>query len=241
MNTATISTTVETINQKEFVEKFTPLVKRIAYHMMARLPASVQVDDLIQAGMIGLLDAIKRYEGSHGRQFESYAAQRIRGSILDELREADWLPRGIRKKMRQIEVAVRTLEQRMGRVPSEQELATELGIPLTDYQETLQDARGGQIMFYEDFQKTDDEPFFDRISSDSQNDPLEILMDDRLRKMLIKAIADLPSREKMVMGMHYEQEMNLREIGEVVGVSESRVCQLHTQAVVRLRSRLRSL
>lgn len=241
MNTATLSATIDTVDKEQFVEKFTPLVKRIAHHMMARLPASVQVDDLIQAGMIGLLDAIKRYEGSHGRQFESYAAQRIRGSILDELREADWLPRGVRKKMRQIEMAVRTLEQRMGRAPSEQELATELEIPLTEYQGTLQDARGGQLMFYEDFQKADDEPFFDRLCSDSQSDPLELLMDDRMKKMLIKAIDDLPVREKMVMGMHYEKEMNLREIGEVLGVSESRVCQLHTQAVARLRSRLRSL
>lgn len=236
-----MNTAVETVNTEQFVENFTPLVKRIAHHMMARLPASVQVDDLIQAGMIGLLDAIKRYEGSRGRQFESYAAQRIRGSILDELREADWLPRGIRKKMRQIEMAVRTLEQSLGRVPSEQELATELDIPIKEYQETLQDARGGQLMFYEDFQKTDDEPFFDRLFSDSQNNPLELLMDERLRTMLIDAIADLPTREKMVMGMHYEQEMNLREIGEVLGVSESRVCQLHTQAVVRLRSRLRNI
>lgn len=236
-----MNTAVETVNTEQFVENFTPLVKRIAHHMMARLPASVQVDDLIQAGMIGLLDAIKRYEGSRGRQFESYAAQRIRGSILDELREADWLPRGVRKKMRQIEMAVRTLEQSLGRVPSEQELATELDIPIKEYQETLQDARGGQLMFYEDFQKTDDEPFFDRLFSDSQNNPLELLMDERLRTMLIDAIADLPTREKMVMGMHYEQEMNLREIGEVLGVSESRVCQLHTQAVVRLRSRLRNI
>ncbi len=236
-----MNTAVETVNKEQFFENCIPLVKRIAHHMMARLPASVQVDDIIQAGMIGLLDAIKRYEGSHGRQFESYAAQRIRGSILDELREADWLPRGVRKKMRQIEAAVRTLEQRMGRVPSEQELATELNIPLEEYQGTLQDARGGQLMFYEDFQKADDEPFFDRLCSDSQNDPLELLMDERLRTMLVDAIADLPSREKMVMGMHYEQEMNLREIGEVLGVSESRVCQLHTQAVVRLRSRLRSV
>ncbi len=114
-----MNTAVESVNKELFFENFMPLVKRIAHHMMARLPASVQVDDLIQAGMIGLLDAIKRYEGSRGRQFESYAAQRIRGSILDELREADWLPRGVRKKMRQIEMAVRTLEQRMGRVPSE--------------------------------------------------------------------------------------------------------------------------
>ena len=230
-----------TIDKEQFITEFTPLVKRIAYHMMTRLPASVQVDDLIQAGMIGLLDAINRYEGTYGRQFESYAAQRIRGSILDELREADWLPRSIRKKMRRIESAVNTLEQRNGCAPSEQELAIELNMSLDEYHETLQSARGAQLIYYEDFQQEDEEPFLDRLLVDSGSDPLNTLLDDNLRSTLISAIDNLPPREKMVMGMHYEQEMNLREIGEVLGVSESRVCQLHTQAIVRLRSRLRNL
>lgn len=230
-----------TIDKEQFITEFTPLVKRIAYHMMTRLPASVQVDDLIQAGMIGLLDAINRYEGTYGRQFESYAAQRIRGSILDELREADWLPRSIRKKMRRIESAVNTLEQRNGCAPSEQELAVELNMSLDEYHETLQSARGAQLIYYEDFQQEDEEPFLDRLLVDSGSDPLNALLDDNLRLTLISAIDNLPPREKMVMGMHYEQEMNLREIGEVLGVSESRVCQLHTQAIVRLRSRLRNL
>ena len=135
-----------TIDKEQFIAEFTPLVKRIAYHMMARLPASVQVDDLIQVGMIGLLDAINRYEGSYGRQFESYAAQRIRGSILDELREADWLPRSIRKKMRRIEAAVNSLEQRHGCAPSEADLAQELDMSLDEYHETLQSARGAQLI-----------------------------------------------------------------------------------------------
>jgi RNA polymerase sigma factor FliA len=229
-----------TINKDEFITEFTPLVKRIAYHMMARLPASVQVDDLIQAGMMGLLDAINRYEGSYGRQFESYAAQRIRGSILDELREADWLPRSIRKKMRQIEAAVRKLEQQQGGAPSEQDLAEELDITLDEYHGTLQSARGAQLIYFEDFQKDDEEPFLDRLFSDSESNPLNFLLDEGLRTLVVNAIDNLPPREKMVMGMHYEQEMNLREIGEVLGVSESRVCQLHTQAIARLRSRLRN-
>jgi len=229
------------INKDEFVVQFTPLVKRIAYHMMTKLPASVQVDDLIQAGMIGLLDAIKRYEGSYGRQFESYASQRIRGSILDELREADWLPRSMRKKMRDVETTIRKLEQDLGHSPSEQELADELEISLNDYHKILQNARGAQLIYYEDFQKDDEDPFLDRFCVDSGGDPLEALLDENLRALLIKAIDNLPPREKQVMGMHYEQEMNLREIGEVMGVSESRVCQLHTQAVSRLRSRMRSI
>tara|TARA_R110002073_G_C9467343_1_gene579118 strand:- start:769 stop:1485 length:717 start_codon:yes stop_codon:yes gene_type:complete len=235
------ATGTKTIDKEQFVVEFTPLVKRIAYHMMTRLPASVQVDDLIQAGMIGLLDAINRYEGSYGRQFESYAAQRIRGSILDELREADWLPRSIRKKMRQIETAVSSLEQRLGCAPSEQDLANELDIPLDEYYLTLQNARGAQLIYYEDFQGDDEEPFLDRLCVDTENNPLNALLDEYLRKMLVKAIDNLPEREKLVMGMHYEQEMNLREIGEVLGVSESRVCQLHTQAVARLRSRLKNI
>lgn len=227
-------------NKEDFLEEFTPLVKRIAYHMMAKLPASVQVDDLIQAGMIGLLDAITRYEGSYGRQFESYAAQRIRGSILDELRDADWLPRSIRKKMRQIEVAVSKLEQLNGCAPSEQELADELQISLDEYHSTLQSARGAQLIYYEDFQQEDEEPFLDRLLVDDGSNPLDKLVDESLRKSLVDAIENLPPREKLVMGMHYEQEMNLREIGEVLGVSESRVCQLHTQAIARLRNRLRN-
>ena len=229
-----------TIDKEQFVTEFTPLVKRIAYHMMTRLPASVQVDDLIQVGMIGLLDAINRYEGSYGRQFESYAAQRIRGSILDELREADWLPRSIRKKMRRIEAAVNLLEQRKGCAPSEQDLAQELDMSLDEYHETLQSARGAQLIYYEDFQQDDEEPFLDRLLVDSEGDPLNALLDENFRNLVIAAIDNLPLREKQVMGMHYEQEMNLREIGEVLGVSESRVCQLHTQAVARLRSRVRN-
>lgn len=234
------ATGTKEIDTEQFIIEFTPLVKRIAYHMLTRLPASVQVDDLIQAGMIGLLDAINRYEGSYGRQFESYAAQRIRGSILDELRDADWLPRSIRKKMRLIESAVSALEQRNGCAPSEQELAKELNMSLDEYQETLQSARGAQLIYYEDFQQEDDEPFLDRLCADSDSDPLNALLDDNFRAHLINAIDNLPPREKQVMGMHYEQEMNLREIGEVLGVSESRVCQLHTQAIARLRSRMRN-
>lgn len=233
---------ISSITDKEqFLIEFTPLVKRIAHHMMVKLPASVEVDDLIQAGMIGLLDAINRYEGAYGRQFESYASQRIRGSMLDELRESDWLPRSLRKKMRQIEVAMRSLEQRLGSPPSEQALATELNMSLDEYHQSLQEVRGCQLIYYEDFQKEDEDHFLDRLSSDSDNTPLKILLGKKLRESLVAAIENLPQREKMVMGLHYEQEMNLREIGEVLGVSESRVCQIHAQAIARLRLRLRSL
>lgn len=223
-------------DKEQCLKEYAPLVKRIAHHLKAKLPGSVEVDDIIQAGMMGLLEAAGRYDELRGAQFETYAAQRIRGAMLDELRQADWMPRNLRRDMRRIETAINRLQQRMGQPPSESDIAQELDMSLTDYQQMLFDARGAQLVYYEDFHHEDDEDFFDRYDFDSDKDPLELLRDERFRGALIKAIEDLPERERMLMGMHYEQDMNLREIGEVMGVSESRVCQLHGQAVARLRS-----
>jgi FliA/WhiG family RNA polymerase sigma factor len=141
-----------TADQSKLVEQMAPLVKRIAYHFMARLPASVHVDDLIQAGLMGLLDAARNFDDTQGAQFETYAIQRIRGSILDELRQADWLPRNVRKNLRRIEGTISALEQRLGRAPREQELAEALGVPIDEYQHMLLESRGYQLLHYEDFQ-----------------------------------------------------------------------------------------
>jgi RNA polymerase sigma factor for flagellar operon FliA len=227
------------ISDKEHcLKEYAPLVKRIAHFMMLKLPNSVQVDDMIQAGMIGLLDAATRYDELRGAQFETYASQRIRGSMLDELRGADWLPRSMRSDMRRIESAISRVQQRLGRSPLESEIAKELDISLQDYQQLLQESRGAQLMYYEDFHNSDDEDFFERFETDGKANPLEVLKDERFREALIEAIGHLPERERLLMAMHYEQDMNLREIGEVLGVGESRVCQLHSQAVARLRSML---
>jgi RNA polymerase sigma factor FliA len=226
-------------SRKDWVEQYAPLVKRIAHHIMAKLPASVEVDDIIQAGMMGLMDAVNRYEETQGAQFETYAAQRIRGAMLDELRSCDWLPRGIRKNMRTIEKAMHSLEQKLGRQPSEQEISNQLQMPLAEYQQMLQEARGHQLVYYEDYSEGDDEHFLDRHAGHSHPSPLENLVEEDMRERLIDAIEDLPEREKLMMGLYYEQDLNLREIGEVLGVSESRVCQLHTQAIARLRAMLR--
>jgi RNA polymerase sigma factor for flagellar operon FliA len=225
-------------DKEQCLKEFAPLVKRIAHFMMLKLPNSVQVDDLIQAGMIGLLDAAGRYDELRGAQFETYASQRIRGAMLDELRGADWLPRSMRSDMRRIEQAISRTQQRVGRSPAESEIAAELGIGLQEYQQLLQESRGAQLVYYEDFHNADGEDFFERFETDGKSNPMEVLKDGRFRDALIKAIENLPEREKMLMGMHYEQDMNLREIGEVLGVGESRVCQLHSQAVARLRSML---
>lgn len=223
----------------ETIQQYLPLVKRIAYHMMARLPASVEVDDLIQVGLIGLMDAVERFDGSQGAQFESYATQRIRGSMLDDLREADWLPRHIRQKSRQIETAIQHLCQCLGRQPNEQEISAEMGMSLGDYQDMLGNVKGSQLLYYEDFTDEESSDFLERYLVDNASDPLSLLEDDGFRKGLIEAIEDLPERERNLMGMYYEQDMNLKEIGAVMGVSESRVCQLHSQAVARLRGQMK--
>jgi RNA polymerase sigma factor for flagellar operon FliA len=238
MYTATATATRDT---QDYLTKYAPLVKRIAHHMMARLPASVELDDIIQTGMLGLLDAVNRYEESHGAQFATYAAQRIRGAILDGLRQADWLPRSFRRDLRRIEGAIGKLEQRLCRAPSEHEVALELGISLADYQTMLQEARGYQLISFEDFNHGDGDDYLERHCEDGAANPLDALLDRKLRERLVKGIEGLPEREKAVMGLYYEEELNFREIGETLGVSESRVCQLHSQAIARLRSQIRNL
>ncbi len=223
-------------DREQLVQRFVPLVKRIAYHLMARLPASVLVDDLVQNGMIGLLDALERFEEGYGAQFETYATQRIKGAMLDGLRDNDTLPRQLRREMRRIETAMTQLEQSHFRAPTESEIAEAVGLPLPDYQRTLQEARGHQLLYFEDLSSDDDEGFLDRHVTDDNANPLRLLEDKGLREALVMAIDKLPEREKMVMALYYEQELNLKEIGEVLGVTESRVCQLHSQAVARLRA-----
>lgn len=227
-------------DKNQLLEVHAPLVKKLAHQMKAKLPPSVEVDDLIQAGMIGLLDAVSRYEENHGAQFETYAVQRIRGAMLDELRSSDWLPRSIRQNMRKIEVAMNKLQQKLGRTPLEAEIAKEMKLSLEEYQEMLNEGSGHQLVYYEDFhEKDENEHFLDRYCIDEQSDPLQALMNSGFRDAVIRAIEALPEREKILMGLYYEQEMNLKEIGAIMGVSESRVCQLHSQAIARMRSRLR--
>jgi RNA polymerase sigma factor for flagellar operon FliA len=228
-----------TADKNSLLTEHMPLVKRLAHQMKAKLPPSVEVDDLIQAGMMGLLDAINRYEENHGAQFETYAVLRIRGAMLDELRSSDWMPRSTRANMRKVESAMASLQQQLGRPPSESEVAKSLKLSLADYQDLLGDSGGHQLVYYEDFH--DDEggdSFLDRHAVDDA-DPLKSLLDTDFRQTVIDAIDALPPREKMLMGLYYEEELNLKEIGAVMGVSESRVSQLHTQAVARLRTYLR--
>ncbi|MCX7962694.1 MAG: RNA polymerase sigma factor FliA [Burkholderiales bacterium] len=228
-----------TLSRDEAVRRHAPLVRRMAHHLIARLPANVELDDVIQAGMMGLLDAIQRYEEHHGAQFETYAAQRIRGAMLDALRSHDWLPRGVRRAQRRIDRALQALEHRLGREPTESEIAAELRLSLDEYRRLLEEARGTQLLFYEDLAPGSEDEREETDTPDLQTDPLARLEDRRFREALVAAIERLPERERQVMGMYYEQELTLKEIAAVLGVTESRVCQIHAQAIARLRARLK--
>jgi RNA polymerase sigma factor for flagellar operon FliA len=223
------------------LKQYSPLVRRLAHQMIAKLPANVELDDMIQAGMIGLNDALGRFDAAQGVMFETFATQRIRGAMLDELRTSDWMSRGNRKQQRQIEAAVRKLEQQFGRAPAESEIAETLGLSLSDYQEMLGKVRGTQLLYLEDMGGGDgDDDYLDRHTADEAANPLAMLQDRRMREALVEAIKLLPEREQYVMSMYYEHDMNLKEIAAVIGVTESRVCQLHSQSIARLRVKLRA-
>jgi RNA polymerase sigma factor for flagellar operon FliA len=230
------------LDRDAMIRQYSPLVRRLAHHMMAKLPANVQVDDLIQVGLIGLSEALTRYEAAQGVQFETFATQRIRGAMIDELRENDWMSRGSRKSQKEIERALRRLEHQLGRSPTESEIAAELDMTLADYQSLLSKVRGTQLMYLEDMNggSDDEDSFLDRHVSDSAADPMSMLRDQRLRESLVVAIKALPEREQYIMSMYYENDMNLKEIAAVLGVTESRVCQLHSQSIARLRAKMRA-
>ena len=230
------------LDRNALIRQYQPLVRKLAHHMMAKLPHSVEVDDLIQVGLIGLSEALSRYEAAQGVQFETFATQRIRGAMLDELRENDWMSRGSRKSQKDIEVALRKLEHSLGRSPLESEIAAEMRLSLEEYQSLLSKVRGTQLVYLEDMSRTneDDDTFLDRHVADTDADPLNMLRDQRLRAGLVAAIKSLPEREQYIMSMYYEQDMNLKEIAAVLDVTESRVCQLHSQSIARLRAKMRS-
>lgn len=229
----------EAIAQRDhLVEQHGPLVKRIAHHLLARLPANIAVEDLYQAGMIGLLDAIKRFDGSKGASFETYAGIRIRGAMVDEVRKGEWAPRSVHRNSRKIQDAIIQVEQRSGRDANDREVAKELGVSLDDYHNMLQDSMATRLFSLNELEST-----FEHVElqqpDESNPTPLDDIQQEAFRLHLVNAIKELSEREQLVMSLYYEEELNLKEIGEVLGVSESRVSQIHSQAAQRLRARLR--
>ena len=224
------------VDRNQLVQRHVPLVKRIAYHLLGRLPADVQVDDLIQAGVVGLLEAARHYDSGQGASFETYAGIRIRGAMLDEVRRSDWTPRSVHRNARRVSEAMRAVEHREGREARPQEVAEELDVRLEEYQRMVADAVSCRVLSFEDMFEPESEG--ENRLPGSEPDPLQRLQEGDFREALAKEVDGLPEREKLVMSLYYDDELNLREIGEVLGVSESRVCQLHGQALVRLRARM---
>ena len=223
----------------ELIEQHADLVKRIAHHMMGRMPASVSVEDLIQSGMIGLIDASRKFDHSKGASFETYAGIRIRGAMIDELRKGEWAPRSVHRNSRAIQEAIRTVENRTGRDAMDREVAQELGIALDDYYAMLQDSMATRLFSIDEMMAPDEQ--IDKAATDLDHEnPYEGMQKDALRRQLAQAITELPEREQLVLSLYYDEELNLKEIGEVLGVSESRVSQIHSQAAQRLRSRLKA-
>ncbi len=224
----------------ELVNQHAALVKRIAYHLMSRLPPNVQVEDLVQAGMIGLLEASRNYDPSQGASFETYAGIRIRGSMLDEIRRSDWTPRSVHRKARMVAEAIRRIENEQGRDARDNEVAEALEMTVEEYHAVLKDSNSARIFSFDELSALGEVvPEGGNRQSLSEN-PMDGLYRSDFRKALTDAIAGLPDRERMVIGMYYQDELNLREIGQVLGVSESRVCQIHSQAALRLRARLKA-
>lgn len=228
-----------TVSQSELqVEDYAPLVKRIAHHLMARMPASVQVEDLISAGMIGLLEASQKYDASRGASFETYAGIRIRGSMVDEMRRGDWAPRSVHRNSRRVTEAITQVEARLGRDATDAEVAQELGVDSDEYFKMLKDSSSCRLFSYEESFGDDDFQIESGSVSAPFVNPFEGLSRDAMKQSLAEAITELPERERLVLALYYDEELNLKEIGQVIGVSESRVSQIHSQAALRLRSKL---
>jgi RNA polymerase sigma factor for flagellar operon FliA len=220
----------------DLVRDHAELVRRIAHHLAARLPPSVEVEDLIQAGMIGLIEAARQYSGDQGASFETFASFRIRGSMIDELRKGDWTPRSVHRRVREAAEATREIEQRTGRAAASTEVAAVLGIKPEEFHQLLGDAARGQVLSLDEAMDGGAEPTY--ASEHRERSPETGFEAAEFKERLAEALQALPERERTVMALYYQEEMNLREIGAVLGVTESRVCQIHGQALVRLRARM---
>jgi|TARA_R110002096_G_scaffold268308_16_gene462111 RNA polymerase sigma factor for flagellar operon FliA len=230
VNGIAMYTNLQAKSAGELVATHAPLVKRIAYHLLARLPDTVLVEDLIQSGMLGLLEASNNYSDTHGASFATYAGIRIRGAMLDDVRRTDWTPRSVHRKARHIAKVMRQIEQATGRDARDTEIAEMLEVTLDEYHKILQDSSCCRLFSTDEMDDDDGQTSSENI--------VDNLNDVDFKSALVDAISSLPERERMVVSLYYDDELNLKEIGKVLGVSESRVCQINNQAMLRLKSRL---
>mgnify|MGYP005988857121 CR=1 FL=1 len=233
-----VSTYNNQIDKSALLEQHTVLVKRIAYHLLARLPASVLVDDLIQSGMIGLFEAANNFDNTKGASFETFAGIRIRGAMLDEMRRGDWTPRSVHKNSRMVTEAIKQLEAQLGRDVTDMEVAEKLSLSLNEYHQILSEVSTGKVLGINDLGVSEDALKVDETCQG--DDPYQSIEKNAFKKGLTVCISTLPEREALVLSLYYDEELNLREIGQVLDVSESRVSQIHSQAMHRLKARMQS-
>ncbi|OUS38787.1 RNA polymerase sigma factor FliA, partial ['Osedax' symbiont bacterium Rs2_46_30_T18] len=226
---------MDTKSGNDLIEKYAPLVKRIAHHLLARLPSSILVDDLIQAGMIGLLEAARRYDSSKGASFETYAGIRIRGSIIDEVRRGDWTPRSVHRNGRRISEAIQSIEAHTGADATDVAIAEEMDIGIDEYHKLLKDNVESRLFSVEEMTNSDGDGPGEQLK-DADPGPLRNTEKRAFVESLAQAIQTLPERERLVLALYYDEELNLKEIGQILEVSESRVSQIHSQAAHRLRA-----
>lgn len=228
-----------------FIKQYAPLVKYVAGKVAVGMPSNVEFDDLVGFGVFGLLDAIDKFDPAKNVKFKTYAVTRIRGSIFDELRSIDWVPRSVRQKTREIEDAIVHLESKLGRTASDTEIAGSLGVSDADFQQTLYKISGTSIMSLNDVWYSGDDSerisVGDSIESPSSLNPDVIVEREEIKRVIVEAINELPEKEKMVLVLYYYEDLTLKEIGQVLNVTESRVSQLHTKANLRLRAKLTNI
>lgn len=235
MNGYAMYAEVDNLGGADQIIRHASLVKRIAFHLLNRLPPTVQVDDLIQAGMVGLLEASRNFDPTMGASFETFAGIRIRGAIIDEMRKSDWTPRSVHRKFRAVTEAIRNIEKKTGSNARDVEVAYALGISLSEYHQILVDSTSSKIYSIDMLEENDSDSV---IPGSSEHAPDEVLTNIEYRRQLVESIKALPKKEQLVMSLYYDDELNFREIGEILGLTESRICQLHGQALLRIKSKM---
>jgi RNA polymerase sigma factor for flagellar operon FliA len=236
---------ISTENRDQVIREYAPMIKYVASRIALRLPRHIELDDLISVGVLGLMDAIEKYDPTRGAKFKTYAEFRVRGAILDELRSLDWVPRSVRQKASNLDSVVQKIQARLGRPPEDEEIAQELGVSMDEFYETLQESQSSPILSLEDLgiskETGEQKSLLDCLAGKSDSDPQTHLRLNELKEIIAKAIDTLPEKERLMVSLYYYEELTMKEIGEVLGITESRVSQIHSKAVMRLRIKLRAL
>jgi RNA polymerase sigma factor for flagellar operon FliA len=232
---------LSSVQREKLIMEYAPLIKFIAQKIAIRLPPNIELDDLISSGVIGLMDAIEKYDPTRDNSFKTYAEFRIRGSILDELRAQDWVPRSVRDKAKLLDRTLVNLEQEMGRAPTDEEVAAKLEVSMDEFYELVNQVRPVSLLSIDDaatFSNVDKKSILNLLEGCKLNNPFNQLNLKAVKDIVTKSIQELPEKQRLVLSLYYYEDLNLKEIGKVLRVTESRVSQLHAQAITRLRAKL---